>query len=436
MSVPTLIRSCRKIHIFANPHCPSTDQTISSRWCENTKSDITRKKLVNYFAMTRPLKLWTCWWKSAMTQVRAFKWIARFSPSRNQTVNSQSQLVPGDFRCESLVVATGGLSIPQIGATGFGYDIARQFGLKIVETAPALDGFNFSKADAEHFKDFAGNFTGYDYQLQESNLPRKHSLYPHRIKWASQPASIALLHKGEALKIDLLPQFDAEKWLSRIKTSHNNKVELKNVLSEKLPKRFAEKICSIDEHEPSNKSIERKTDQRSSSAFARVDTAPRRNRWLQESRSHQGWSRHERAFLTNYGSEKNSGVILHRRSSRCHRSTRWLQLPVGLGRPALQLDNPANTAVLIAATFRRSTYSNFSLRRHFGDLLISTAVRVSQWRLTTRPNRCKKFSKKTRTQTAIALSIFCGSMFAAPALSRVLSIYEQALEKSTIRNSN
>jgi len=42
-------------------------------------------------------------------------------------------------------VATGGLSIPPIGATGFGYDIARQFGLKIITPAPALDGFNLSK---------------------------------------------------------------------------------------------------------------------------------------------------------------------------------------------------------------------------------------------------------------------------------------------------
>ena len=49
----------------------------------------------------------------------------------------------GDFFCESLVIATGGLSIPKIGATGFGYEIARQFGLRIVDTAPALDGFVF-----------------------------------------------------------------------------------------------------------------------------------------------------------------------------------------------------------------------------------------------------------------------------------------------------
>src|SRR6478609_1008183 len=61
-----------------------------------------------------------------------------------------------EFRAESLVVATGGLSIPKMGATGFGYDLARQVGLKIVEPRPALVPFTFSKDDAEHFCDLAG----------------------------------------------------------------------------------------------------------------------------------------------------------------------------------------------------------------------------------------------------------------------------------------
>ncbi len=151
----------------------------------------------------------------------------------------------GDFRCESLVVATGGLSIPQIGATGFGYDIARQFDLKIVETAPALDGFNFSKADAEHFKDLPGISLDTVVTCKKATF-RENILFTHT--GLSGPASLQASlywHKGEALKFDLLPQFDAEKWLSRIKTSHNNKVELKNVLSEKLPKRFAEKFAQL-----------------------------------------------------------------------------------------------------------------------------------------------------------------------------------------------
>ena len=151
----------------------------------------------------------------------------------------------GDFRSESLVVATGGLSIPQIGATGFGYDLARQFGLKITETAPALDGFNFSRADLEQFKDLPGVSIDTIINCNKASF-RENILFTHT--GLSGPASLQASlywHKGEALQIDLLPQFDVETWLTRIRTSHNNKSELKNILGEKLPKRFAEKFVQL-----------------------------------------------------------------------------------------------------------------------------------------------------------------------------------------------
>ena len=62
----------------------------------------------------------------------------------------------GNFSCHSLVIATGGLSIPQIGASGFGYKIAEQFGLTIVKTRPALDGFVFTDYDTKQFLDLTG----------------------------------------------------------------------------------------------------------------------------------------------------------------------------------------------------------------------------------------------------------------------------------------
>ncbi len=60
------------------------------------------------------------------------------------------------FAAASLVVATGGLSIPKMGATGFGYELTRQFGLKIIDTRPALVPFTFTQEDAAHFCDLAG----------------------------------------------------------------------------------------------------------------------------------------------------------------------------------------------------------------------------------------------------------------------------------------
>ncbi|MDE2143779.1 MAG: aminoacetone oxidase family FAD-binding enzyme, partial [Elusimicrobia bacterium] len=62
----------------------------------------------------------------------------------------------GDFGAKSVVVATGGLSFPKFGATGIGYRVAAQFGLKLVPTAPALDGFVFGAADRERLSGFSG----------------------------------------------------------------------------------------------------------------------------------------------------------------------------------------------------------------------------------------------------------------------------------------
>ncbi len=61
-----------------------------------------------------------------------------------------------EFRAPALVVATGGLSIPKMGATGFGYDLARQFGLAISETRPGLVPFLFGAEDNRHYADLAG----------------------------------------------------------------------------------------------------------------------------------------------------------------------------------------------------------------------------------------------------------------------------------------
>ena len=66
------------------------------------------------------------------------------------------RVTEGEFRADSLVVATGGLSIPKMGATGFGYDLARQFGLKVVEPRPALVPLTLNEDDAKHFCDLAG----------------------------------------------------------------------------------------------------------------------------------------------------------------------------------------------------------------------------------------------------------------------------------------
>ena len=150
----------------------------------------------------------------------------------------------GEFNSESLVIATGGLSIPQIGATAFGYEIAKQFGLRLVPTHPALDGFLFREADQKCFSDLTG--ISLDTTVSVNGVSfRENILFTH--VGLSGPASLqASLYwnQGDPIIVDLLPDLDAVTWLREEKFS-DRQASIKNVLSKKLPKRFAERFCQI-----------------------------------------------------------------------------------------------------------------------------------------------------------------------------------------------
>lgn len=148
----------------------------------------------------------------------------------------------GAFQTTSLVVATGGLSIPKIGATGLGYQIAQQFGLGIIETAPALDGFTFSAEITRELSQLAG--VSIDCRLTSGSQSfRENILFTH--SGLSGPASLqGSLHwrPGERIRIDLLPETPLFEWLMAKKRSGNRSI-VRNLLAELLPSRFAEWFC-------------------------------------------------------------------------------------------------------------------------------------------------------------------------------------------------
>lgn len=150
----------------------------------------------------------------------------------------------GTFRGRKLVVATGGLSIPKIGATGFGYELAKQFGLKITETHPALVGFDLSDADRASLGELSG--VSFDSSVTCNKVSfRENTLFTHT--GLSGPAILqASLYwrPGDTIAINALPDQSAEEWLMSTKKTGSRK-ELKNVMSEVLPTRFAEKLCDI-----------------------------------------------------------------------------------------------------------------------------------------------------------------------------------------------
>ena len=148
----------------------------------------------------------------------------------------------GTVQAAQLVVATGGLSIPKIGATDFGYRLARQFGHKIVEPRPALVPLSFDAETWAPFVPLAGASLAVD--IATGSARRKTSfredlLFTHR--GLSGPAVLQISsywQPGEALTIDLLPGQDAAQWLREAK--QQSKRQLGNALAGLLPQRLAD----------------------------------------------------------------------------------------------------------------------------------------------------------------------------------------------------
>lgn len=147
-------------------------------------------------------------------------------------------------RCESdsLVIATGGLSIPLIGATDFGYRVAREMGLKIIETRPALVPLTFAPQTLEELKALSGISIDARVSCNEVEF-RENVLLTHR--GLSGPAILQISSywkRGDAISLDLLPQQEA---LGALLVKHNHDVELANLLSRFLPRRFAHAWCEL-----------------------------------------------------------------------------------------------------------------------------------------------------------------------------------------------
>ena len=146
----------------------------------------------------------------------------------------------GVFTADSLVVATGGLSYANLGASGFGHDVARQFGLKVMPVRPALVPFVLSSHDLNIFRELAG--VSLEAALSCGRKTCRGSiLFTHR--GLSGPAALqASLYwePGTALKIDLLPGTDI---FGVFVSRRQSKIEMHNLLAEFFPKRFAQAWC-------------------------------------------------------------------------------------------------------------------------------------------------------------------------------------------------
>ena len=150
----------------------------------------------------------------------------------------------GSWRAASLVISTGGLSIPKIGATALGYEVARQFGLNVVECRPALAPLTFSRADREEYGDLAGVAAEVAAAVDGQRF-RERMLFTHR--GLSGPAILqasSYWKPGEALEIDLLPGTDLIAVLREARAAGVRQA-LRTALSRFLPKRLADRWLDL-----------------------------------------------------------------------------------------------------------------------------------------------------------------------------------------------
>ena len=150
---------------------------------------------------------------------------------------------PDRFLCTSLIIATGGLSIPKIGATKFGYDIAEKFDLKVVETLPALVPLTFSEKILTICKELTGLSVEAVVSFKKTFF-EEGMLFTHRGLSGPSILQISSYWKlGDNININLSPKLDILKFLSDRKNT-NPKQDINVIISEILPKRLAHIICN------------------------------------------------------------------------------------------------------------------------------------------------------------------------------------------------
>lgn len=157
----------------------------------------------------------------------------------SKSQNFELETSQGTFTCTSLIIATGGLSIPKLGATDFGYRIAKQFGLNIVPPKPALVPLTVGDEDVEFFRGLSGIAIASTVQYKRTTF-KENILFTHR--GLSGPAILQISsylenQSEQTISINLLPGLNLKEIFAE---SKHSKVLISNFLKDYLPKRFVE----------------------------------------------------------------------------------------------------------------------------------------------------------------------------------------------------
>ncbi|MGL4447471.1 MAG: NAD(P)/FAD-dependent oxidoreductase, partial [Shewanella sp.] len=177
-----------------------------------------------------------CDWAGVSIQLRTDILSVRKSEAGRFELNTSN----GELSCDALVVATGGLSMPKLGATPYGYQLAEQFGLNVLPTHAGLVPFTWHSDDKIRFEPLSGIAVPSRITAKNGTHFSEALLFTHR--GLSGPAILQISNywqAGETIEINLLPNMDLAQALEQQLAAHP-KQSLRNTLSQWLPKRLVE----------------------------------------------------------------------------------------------------------------------------------------------------------------------------------------------------
>jgi predicted Rossmann fold flavoprotein len=212
------------IALVAKYGVPYHEKKLGQLFCDNKASDILEMLLAE------------C--RDAGVQIRLDTEIKQIEALANG--GYQLQTSAGAFSCQSLVIATGGLSIPTLGASGFGYQVAQQFGHQLLPTRAALVPFTITEPQLKALCTELSGTSVEDCLVSCNGMSfRENILFTHR--GLSGPAILQISsywQPGDAVQINLLPHIDLPQWLPEQQAERPN-TELKTLLAELFTKKMA-----------------------------------------------------------------------------------------------------------------------------------------------------------------------------------------------------
>ncbi len=213
------------IELVKKHHIPFHEKTLGQLFCDNKSKDILNLLLAECMQNTVEIRLNTIINQLEKIHDHHFK----------------VKTTRGDFHAEALVIASGGLSIPTMGASPFGYKVAEQFGIKVWPTRAGLVPFTLQPED----KNRLGTLSGIAIDSIVANKHKKfheNFLFTHR--GLSGPAILQISsywQAGEEIIINLLPTINLFEYLKKVKIQHPHKI-IHSILNELLPKRVIETL--------------------------------------------------------------------------------------------------------------------------------------------------------------------------------------------------